>query len=250
MESHCDGYDLEVPTYSYDRDWQQWHGTMEDMVTVATMAAEAIAEWSAKEPEIEVTLVEGERETAGITIADLGKLRPHELAGVTSVKVSVGRRWDPPGLTIRLGRPAPVLTMQLSATDPHRAEGLWTQMVSEFDRGSRRVRSWNRLAVLPVMGATAVGALFLYVGLLKLLQNVGWAGHGSTYLKGDWVLIGAMAVAVPSFWVLLYYLFPDLELLAPNERPRSKRFGAWIISAIVAFVLAVAGSLIVAAISH
>jgi hypothetical protein len=213
------------------RQWNRWAGTISDIERATSLAIEVLGQTTRGEVPCHIQIALPGRVTDADTPDALQtEIDSRDLTLIRSIRIEVGSKRGMRA-TIHVERQSPALTVEVSAENRTRVEGLISQLDELLRRGRRRPgeEGVKVLAVLALFGVTAAGAR-----TLTALQG-SRAGEGAAGVIGILaILLLALGGCFGTVWLL-----PGLELLEPGARTLARRFRG----ATIAFVLGVLGSL-------
>lgn len=213
-----------MATYTKRNQWRGWSGTIEDLESGAGLAQQGIREWTDEEDMvISVRVVLKDFTLRGETIETLREVRLPDLRRIRSIDIDIGRRLSvEPRIAIDISHESPAMTLEVSGQDRTRVEGLHAQLKSRLEEGARRPGWWARWLVSLLYWTVPLLAL----GLEALVRVAGLASVNGKWDPAELVALFGGGSLYLAFLIGLWWLTPDLQLLAPGERTRGRRFRA------------------------
>lgn len=230
-----------TPNYNAKRNWQRWHGTLEQIERAVARASQAIREWNGgeNEPNVAIEMREkGDVRSSGLTLDALRQMSGEELRGIDYLEIVVGERYVGNRMELLLRSWSPALFLEVGSTEKARCVGLRTTLeglLRPNELPDLLRSTWITAGIEAVLAAVSFfGALIFILGVVT----------GKTAYRTNLIILLTTIGAAVVFGLMLG-LFPDLEVLDAGKHPRSRRFGAWLFACIVAFGIAIAAATVV-----
>jgi hypothetical protein len=168
------------------------------------------------------------------------ELSDEDLPGVRSIKVRISRGFSPVTIELQAQKSSegPGLVLTVMGSERTTVEGISTRLAALLDRGNQ-ISSSRVQAIALTVGVTELGLVVYLLTRFHLVR-----GDSSSPL-GTALLVVAILVAF-AMVPLSKWLTPNLELVSPGVRTRARRFRAWILGALSAFMLGLAASALAA----
>jgi hypothetical protein len=222
------------------RQWSRWAGSLDDLVEATQLSLDTVAKASSSEPpcEIEVTWQNRSRTLTGPEGLNR-RVSTRDLNGIKSVRIDVGEDQGT-FVSIRAESKTPAMSLEVKGDDDTVVDGLFSQLDDVLSRG-RRFGAREGLLILIAFSAAAlvVGALFL----LEEVYDFPRDRQGDADFPG-WAFLVTLGPAAALVFALVW-LVPELEILAPGQVTRFRRFRLWIVGFATAVIAGVVASLIV-----
>ncbi len=232
-----------MASYEVEERWGRWAGTLAELREAGEMAVGVIRDWTGKDPQIAVTVVERTGRT--VRLEDLAELPaavdPRDLAGISAITVELGRYSDA-RVEIRLdgGRMGEGMRLAIRGDDRTRVEGL-ARRLADVLKPRHTLGLPALYGIRGMMIGLAVWAAVLFTA--GLVVRYGFSLGRAERLA---VSFGSATLAVLGV-LLLWEASPTVEVLAPGQQPRFRRWRAIVVAVIVTIVLGVASSIIATA---